>query len=147
MQFKQLHPNFQLPTQGSEAAGGYDLYMPEAGVVKEYDCDYPDTTHTMVDLGFAAAVPEGFVALILPRSGAGAKFGFELRNTCGVIDADYRGPWKVAVAQVEGNELSWSAGERLFQFIVVPAHTIKPVLVGELPVTNRGAGGFGSTGQ
>lgn len=147
MQFKQLHPNFQLPTQGSEAAGGYDLYMPEAGVVKEYNVDYPDTTHTMVDLGFAAAVPLGYVAIIAPRSGAGAKFGAELRNTIGIIDADFRGSWKVAVAQVEGNELSWSAGERLFQFVIVPAHTIKPVLVDELPDSVRGAGGFGSTGQ
>lgn len=140
MQFKQLHPNFQLPTRGTALAGGYDLYMPEAGKIEEHQ------THKMVGLGFSAAVPVGFVALILPRSGAGAKHGVQLRNTCGVIDSDYRGEWMVAVGQREGEELTWTKGERLFQYVLVPAAQFDPVLVDELPATNRGEGGFGSTG-
>lgn len=145
MQFKQLHPNFQLPTKGSEVAGGYDLYMPESGSVQER-VNWASPAHKMVGLGFAAAVPVGYVALILPRSGAGSKQGAGLRNTAGVIDADYRGEWMVAVTQKEGRELRWAEGERLFQYILVPVGTSEPELVADLPETNRGTGGFGSTG-
>lgn len=145
MQFKQLHPNFQLPTKGSYSAGGYDLYMPEAGHIKEAADD--GTNHKLIGLGFAAAVPSGYVALILPRSGAGAKHGIELRNTCGVIDADYRGQWMVSVKTKEGNDFGWAAGERLFQYILVPAGISEPVLVEELTETARDVGGFGSTGK
>jgi dUTP pyrophosphatase len=146
MQFKKLHPNFELPVRGSATAAGYDLFMPEAGHVKERTHDLA-THHEMVGLGFSAFVPLGFVALILPRSGAGAKYGLELRNTCGVIDSDYRGEWMVAIKTKEGHEFGWSAGERLFQFLLVPAGNFTPVLVDELPTTERGTGSFGSTGQ
>lgn len=143
MQFKRLHPDFVLPTKGSEAAGGWDLTMPTAGRIHRSE---HGQTHTLVKLGFAAKVPDGHVALILPRSGAGAKFGVELRNTVGVIDADYTGEWMVAAKQKEGQEVDWSAGDRLFQFIVVPVATVQPEEVDELPSTTRGDGGFGSTG-
>lgn len=143
MQFKRIHPDFVLPTKGSEAAGGWDLTMPTAGRIHRAE---QNTTHTVVGLGFAAKVPDGHVALILPRSGAGAKFGIELRNTVGVIDADYTGEWMVAAKQKEGQEVDWAAGDRLFQFLVVPVATIEPEEVDELPNTVRGAGGFGSTG-
>ena len=146
MQFKALHPNFQLPTKGSHSAGGYDLYMPEAGHVREKPSELSEH-HRLVGLGFAAEVPAGYVALILPRSGAGAKHGIELRNTCGVIDADYRGEWMVAVKTKEGHEFGWAAGERLLQFILVPVATITPVLVNELTETARDTGGLGSTGK
>lgn len=141
MQFKRLHPNFQLPTRGTALAGGYDLYMPEAGHLEA------NATHRMVGLGFAAAVPVGFVAVILPRSGAGAKHGVSLRNTAGIIDSDYRGEWMVAVEQREGEYMHWAADERLYQYVLVPAAQFDPVLVDELPSTDRGQGGFGSTGE
>lgn len=144
MQFKALRPAFTketLPQRSSTLAGGYDLFMVEAGALLHRN------THTIVKLGFAAAVPDGYVALILPRSGAGAKQGVELRNTVGVIDADYRGEWMVAVSQRELGELSWAKGERLFQFILVPVGSPELELVEELPSTERGAGGFGSTGE
>jgi dUTP pyrophosphatase len=145
MQFKKLHPNFQLPVRSSSLAGGYDLFMPTDG---RYD-GYTDSgdTHSMVGLGFSAAVPVGFVALILPRSGAGAKRGVELRNTVGVIDSDYRGEWMVAVTQKEGDPVDWEAGDRLYQYLLVPVAQFDPVLVEDLPGTDRGEGGFGSTGN
>lgn len=144
MQIKQLHPNFQMPTRGTEHAGAYDLYMPTAGIVNLHDVP---STGLLVGLGFAAAVPVGFVALILPRSGAGAKHGVQLRNTVGVIDSDYRGEWMVKITQQEQTEFGWAEGERLFQYILVPVATYDPVLTEELPTTARGEGGFGSTGQ
>jgi len=142
LNIKKLHPNFKMPTRGTEHAGGYDLYMPEAGVLM------PGATYgQMVPLGFAAEIPVGFVALLLPRSGAGAKHGVSLNNTVGVIDADYRGEWMACLRVKNGVPHRWEAGERLLQFILVPVGTTELNLVEELGTTNRGEGGFGSTNQ
>ena len=142
MNIKKLHPNFKMPTRGTEHAGGYDIYMPEAGVLM------PGATYgQMVPLGFAAEIPVGFVALILPRSGAGAKHGVSLNNTVGVIDADYRGEWMACLRMKNGTAHRWEAGERLLQFVLVPVHTPELVMVEELGTTARGEGGFGSTNQ
>lgn len=142
MNIKKLHPNFKMPTRGTEHAGGYDLYMPEAGVLM------PGATYgQMVPLGFAAEIPVGFVALLLPRSGAGAKHGVSLNNTVGVIDADYRGEWMACLRMKNGLPHRWEAGERLLQFILVPVGITELNLVEELGTTDRGEGGFGSTNQ
>lgn len=141
MQFKALHPGFKLPQRSSVLAGGYDLFMPQGGTLLHRN------KVEFVKLGFAAAVPDGYVALILPRSGAGAKQGVELRNTVGVIDADYRGEWIVAVSQRESEQLTWLTHDRLFQFILVPVGSPELELVEELAETKRGEGGFGSTGE
>lgn len=141
MKFKQLHPNIILPTKGSEAAGGYDIYMP-------YDTVLAKNSKKLIGLGFKAAVPQGYVAMILPRSGAGAKHGVELVNTCGVIDADYRGEWMAMLTLKPGHEpLEVTEGDRLLQFVLVPALSVTPEWVDELDDTERGEGGFGSSGK
>ena len=139
MQIKALHDAFIMPTKGTEQAGAFDIYMPTAGVA--------NGETTLHGLGFAAAVPDGHVALILPRSSTGAKFGLELNNTCGVIDSDYRGEWKAAIRTKSGRVYSWEAGERLLQFVIVPVAQVTLQLVDELSATVRGSGGFGSTGS
>ena len=139
MLIKSLHPSFIMPTKGTDNAGAFDIYMPEDGVATG--------TSTLFGLGFAAAVPEGYVALLLPRSSTGAKFGLELNNTCGVIDADYRGEWKAAIRTKSGIPHTWNAGDRLIQFIVVPAPNITLVQTDSLDATARGEGGFGSSGK
>lgn len=101
----------------------------------------------MVPLGFAAEVPVGHVALLLPRSGAGAKHGLALNNTVGVIDADYRGEWKACLRVKNTLPLSWEAGERLLQFVIVPVTTPELQVVESLETTERGEGGFGSTNK
>ena len=101
----------------------------------------------MVGLGFAAAVPPGHVALLLPRSSSGAKFGLELNNTCGVIDSDYRGEWKAKLRTKDGSIYSWAKDERVLQFLVVPVPVIVLEEVSTLDETVRGTGGFGSSGQ
>ena len=141
MYFEALHPDFQLPTRGSEYAGGLDLYMPEPGSVGQHGLP------TKVRLGFAAAVPIGHVALLLPRSGVGSKNGLELNNTCGVIDSDYRGEWIAALRTKDGAYFKWSAGDRVLQMLVVPVASVTPELVDSLDATERGVGGFGSTGS
>lgn len=142
MNIKKLHPNFKMPTRGTDHAGGFDIYMPEKGSMM------PGASYgQMVPLGFAAEVPVGYVALLLPRSGAGAKHGVSLNNTVGVIDADYRGEWMACLRLKNGTPHRWEAGERLLQFILVPVNTPELKLVEELDSTARGEGGFGSTNQ
>jgi dUTP pyrophosphatase len=142
LNIKPLHPNFTMPTRGTEHAGGYDLYMPEPGLLM------PEVTYgQMVPLGFAAEVPVGYVALLLPRSGAGAKHGVSLNNTVGVIDSDYRGEWMGCLRLKNNRPYRWSAGDRLLQFILVPVHTPELIQVTELGSTLRGEGGFGSTNK
>lgn len=101
----------------------------------------------MVKLGFAAAIPPGYVGLLFPRSGVGAKHGVELNNTCGVIDADYRGEWMASIRTKSGNTFTWQAGERVIQCVVVPVLDLQLVQVDDLDDTSRGQGGFGSTGK
>lgn len=139
MLIKSLHPSFIMPTKGTDNAGAFDIYMPEDGVATG--------TSTLFGLGFAAAIPKGYAALLLPRSSTGAKFGLELNNTCGVIDSDYRGEWKAAIRTKSGLVHSWEAGERLLQFVVVPVAEVTLQLVNSLDNTQRGTGGFGSTGN
>lgn len=136
MRIKALHPNFLIPTKGTDGAGAYDLYMPEAGF-----------SHELVGLGFSAEVPKGYAALILPRSSAGVKLGVELKNTCGVIDSDYRGEWKAAIQTKSEDVIHWNAGDRLLQFLIVPVADVTLELVDELDSTERGSGGFGSSGK
>ena len=128
-----------MPTKGSEQAGAFDVYMPEGGVAYE--------TEKLFGLGFATEIPEGHVALLLPRSSTGAKFGLELNNTCGVIDADYRGEWKACLRTKSGQSLTWAKGDRILQFLVVPVANVQLQLVDSVEKTARGAGGFGSSGQ
>lgn len=139
MQIKSIHPALIMPSKGSEWAAAFDIYMPESGIA--------DGISQLIGLGFAAAVPAGHVALLLPRSSTGAKFGLELNNTCGVIDADYRGEWKAALRTKSGEPLLWAAGERLLQFLVVPIAQVTLELVESLDETDRGTGGFGSSGR
>jgi len=139
LEIKQLNPNFTMPRRGSDTAGGYDIFMPEGGMA------LPNQP-TKVKLGFAAAVPEGYVALLLPRSGVGAKAGVRLRNTCGVIDSDYRGEW-MGVISTDREPFRWEKGDRVLQMVLVPVGTPELQLVEELTETNRGEGGFGSTGE
>ena len=139
MEIQSLHQAFIMPTKASDKAGAFDIFMPEDGMA--------NNASLMVGLGFAAAVPEGHVGLLLPRSSAGAKHGVELNNTCGVIDSDYRGEWKAAMRTKSGEPFTWKAGDRVLQFLVVPIASVELTQVETLNETKRGAGGFGSTGQ
>lgn len=140
MLIKPLHPNFIMPTKGTQLAGAFDIYMPEAG-------SFPWDSKVKVGLGFAAEVPVGHVALILPRSGEGSKYGLELNNTCGVIDSDYRGEWIVSLRTKNGESYSWEKGQRCLQFLIVPVANVTLEITDNLSSTERGTGGFGSTGK
>lgn len=140
MNIQALHSDFIIPTLGTRDSGAFDLYMPEAGRIPEMNI-----TPVRVPLGFASEVPKGYVALILPRSGAGSKHGVELQNTAGVIDADYRGQWFAFLNTKTGDEFTWEKGSRVLQFALVPVLTPELTLVDSVSSTDRGQGGFGST--
>ena len=139
MKIKKLHTGFIMPTKGSVNAGAFDVYMPEAGSIHAFAQPFK--------LGFSAEVPVGHVALIFPRSSTGAKFGVELNNTCGIIDSDYRGEWVAYLRTKMGVQHAWKAGERVLQFMIVPVADVTLELVDELDTTERGSGGFGSSGK
>lgn len=140
MKIKAENPGFIMPHRAL-ASGGYDIFMPEDG---EYIPGNKGVGH-LQPLGFSAAVPEGHIAVLLPRSGEGVKRLTELGNTCGIIDSDYRGEWKAAIRTKDGTPISWSAGDRLLQFIIHKIETPDLILVNELDDTERGKGGFGHT--
>lgn len=142
MNIKPLHFNFKMPEKSTAGAGAFDLFMPEPGQLFPYE-----DQAVFVGLGFAAEVPLNHVALLLPRSGVGAKKGLELNNTCGVIDSDYRGEWKVAMRVKNNESVIWQAGDRLFQMLVVPVASVSLTQVDELRYSARGEGGFGHTGS
>ncbi len=100
----------------------------------------------LIPCGFAMALPEGFVAVLAPRSGLGHKHGIVLGNLIGVVDADYRGP--VMVSAWNRGDLPYTIKpmERIAQMMIVPVARVEWEIVVDLPVTVRGDGGFGSTG-
>jgi dUTP pyrophosphatase len=138
MNFKPLHPNFKAPIKATKDSAAFDIYMPTSGIVFG--------KVELIPLGFAAAIPKGYVGLLLPRSGVGAKHGLELNNTCGVIDADYRGEWKAAMRTKSGESFQWLEGDRVLQCLVVPALSVDINIVEELDDTDRADGGFGHSG-
>lgn len=140
MRIKQIHPNFKMPIKSTQGAGAFDIFMPESGSVFG---DIP----TPVPLGFAAKVPDGHVALIFPRSGVGTKHGLELNNTCGIIDSDYLGEWKAFLRTKSGEHFSWNSKERVLQFLIVPVANVSIEITDNLGETERGEGGFGSSGK
>lgn len=141
MEIIKLHPDLLEPKRGTDGAAGYDLFMPTAG-------DNTGPVTNLIGLGFAAKVPVGHVALILPRSSSGVKQGIRLGNTVGVIDSDYEGEWKVNLRTAPGAIVQWEAGDRLFQFVVVPVVTPELQFVEKFSTSSeRGEGGFGSTNK
>ncbi|MEY3310439.1 MAG: hypothetical protein RL107_575 [Actinomycetota bacterium] len=101
----------------------------------------------LIPTGISIALPDGFVAFVLPRSGLAAKHGVGLVNSPGTIDAGYRGEISVVLINTDLTEaFAVSAGDRIGQLVIQPVTRARFVTVTELPGTARGTGGFGSTG-
>ena len=101
----------------------------------------------LVPTGLQMALPSGYEAQIRPRSGLALKHGVTLLNTPGTIDADYRGEVKVLVVNLGEESCEISRGDRIAQMVIAPVIKADIVETGELPGTDRGDGGFGSTGS
>lgn len=140
MKIQLIHENAQLPARSTEHAAGFDLFMPTSGTIAAGQV-------SKVGLGFASEIPEGWVALLVPRSSVGFKRGLEVNNTVGIIDADYRGEWFAALRTKDGFPFEWQVGERLLQAVLVPRYMGVVEQVESVAVTDRGTGGLGSTGS
>ena len=145
MKIMPLVKEFIKPEYKTEYSAGMDIYLQEdAALVIGAD--------NIIHLGFAAEVPEGYAAILLPRSSAGMK-GISLRNTAGVIDSDYRGEWiaHIVIDQNQDNALldewHYKRGDRIIQCLIVPVKKVDIELTESISVTSRGNGGFGSTGK
>lgn len=139
---KKLHPNAILPTYGSAHAAGADLYACiESPVTIE-----PGEIF-WVPTGIALEVPEGCAGLIYARSSMGAKRGLAPANKVGVVDSDYRGEIRVVLLNHSKLPQIIEPGERVAQFVITPVLTPQYELVDDLTNTDRGTGGFGSTGK
>lgn len=101
----------------------------------------------LLPTGFAMAVPQGFAAFIFARSGLGIKHGIAPANCVGVIDSDYRGEVCVGLHNYSNEEYTVAPGERVAQMAIMPVAAASFVAAEELDETDRGAGGFGSTGK
>lgn len=102
----------------------------------------------MVPTGLAVAIPDGHAGLVLPRSGLASKHGLTLANAPGLIDTGYRGELIVAVVNLDRTEaVTITKGERIAQLVIVALPSVVPGWVDALPDSDRGAGGFGSTGR
>ena len=142
VRIKKVHPNAIIPTYGSAEAAGADLY---ACVEKPVEI-HPGHT-VFVPTGLAMEIPKGCAGLIYARSSMGTKRGLAPANKVGVIDSDYRGQVMVALHNHGREVQTISYGERIAQLLITPVYTPGFQEVEELDDTQRGSGGFGSTGR
>ncbi len=140
--FKKLNAGAVVPSYGSEFAAGADLYACLDG-----DLEIQPHTTAVIPTGIALELPVGYAGLIYARSGLATKKGLAPANKVGVVDCDYRGEVKVALHNHSQIPQTVSAGERIAQLVIAPYVTAQFVLSDELSSTERGAGGFGSTGS
>jgi len=142
IQTKKLRPNATLPTYGSEFAAGADLYAClDAPVIIE-----PRQT-VMIPTGFAFAIPVGLAGFIYARSSLGSKRGLAPANKVGIIDSDYRGEVMVALHNHGTEAQTIAPNERIAQMVIAPYIAAQFEVSEELPDSERGMGGFGSTGK
>ena len=141
--FKKLNEHAIVPTNGSKQAAGHDLYACIDGVVLVI----PAGQTVMIRTGIAVAIPEGYFGAIYARSGLATKSGLRPANCVGVVDSDYRGEVMVALHNDSDQIRHVENGERIAQLVVTPYLPIDLYEVDELDETERGSGGFGSTGK
>jgi dUTP pyrophosphatase len=129
-----------LPSYASAGAAGLDVVAAE-------NVTLPPGGRHAVATGFALAIPEGFEVQVRPRSGLALKHGVTCLNTPGTIDSDYRGEVKVILANLGSEPFEVRRGERIAQLVPAPVLIARFEEVEELESTERGSGGFGSTGR
>ena len=141
--FKRVDNNdlAKVPTRGSEYAAGYDLYAATDSAI-----EIPAHTTVKIGTGLAIELPQGTFGAIFARSGLATKKGLAPANKVGVIDSDYRGEVIVALHNHTDQTQTIDAGERIAQIVVMPYVPVRWIESDYLNDTERGEGGFGSTG-
>lgn len=139
---KKLKENAVLPVRGSTFAAGYDLCACE-----EQEVTIPPHETVKIGTGISAAIPAGWFGAVFARSGLASKEGLRPANCVGVVDSDYRGEIIVAVHNDSSEERCITQGERIAQLVILPFLETEFEWTEALPETERGEGGFGSTGK
>ena len=140
LRVRRLDPAARLPTRAYGGDAGLDLYALERA-------ELSPGQRTSVRTGIALEIPDGHAGLVLPRSGLAARHGIALVNAPGLIDAGYRGEVKVLLLNTDpAVPFSIEAGERVAQLVVTRVELPEVAEVEELALSERGAGGFGSSG-
>ena len=140
--FRRMRPDAVIPRYMTAHAAGLDL------------CAAIDTPIAMapgervaISTGLAMAIPEGFEGQVRPRSGLAREHGVTVVNAPGTIDADFRGVVHVLLVNLGAQPFTVKPGERIAQLVIAPVVQAELAEVDELPATERGTGGFGSTGR
>ena len=137
----KLDPSAIIPTQANPQDAGFDLYSIEEKKLAPFE-------RAAVRTGLAIALPEGTVGLVHPRSGLALKQGLAVLNSPGTIDAGYRGEIKIILINLDSKStISISPGDRIAQLVIQEFKTVEFQLVSELATSDRGSGGFGSSGR
>ncbi len=136
---KKLHERAIVPQYKTPGAAGFDIHALHGGSVQA-------GWRATVDTGLAFEIPEGFEVQIRPRSGLADKHGITVLNSPGTIDSDYRGEVRVMLINNGFTRFTWEPGERIAQGVLAPVIQGTFHVKEELSETERGAGGFGSTG-
>ena len=141
LRVQRLDPAAQLPTHAHDGDAGFDLYSVEA-------LELAPGERASVRTGIAIEVSKGHAALVLPRSGTAVKHGISIVNAPGLIDSGYRGEVRVLLINTDRTEpFSVAVGDRIAQLVLVRVETPPVEDVGSLTESERGEGGFGSSGR
>ena len=137
---KRIDPDVELPSYAYEGDAGLDLRANESVVLKPFE-------RRLISTGIAIAIPEGYAGFVQPRSGMALKRGLSMANTPGLIDSHYRGELKVVAINLDPEkDIVIERGERIAQLVIQQVPVVTLFEVSELDDTDRGAGGFGSSG-
>ena len=137
---KRLDPELPLPSYAHPGDAGADLHS-------AVDLTLDPGERALVPTGIAMALPEGYVALVHPRSGLAAKHGISIVNAPGTIDAGYRGEVKVCLVNTDRDQpFAVRRGDRIAQLVIQRVERVRFVEATQLPGSHRGDGGFGSSG-
>ena len=135
----RLDPSIELPSYAREGDAGLDLRA-------AHDATLEPSSRGLVGTGLAVAIPPGYAGLVLPRSGLALSQGVTVLNAPGLVDAGYRGELKVLLVNHGDKPVPVRRGDRIAQLVIQRVERAELIEVNELPTSERGAGGFGSTG-
>ena len=141
VKFKKMFEDVILPTYVTEGSAGMDLraYIEEDVILLPKE-------RMMISTGLQMALPEGYEAQIRPRSGMAIKHGITVINSPATIDSDYRGEIKVCLVNLSNEEFVITHGMRIAQMVIAEYAILEAIITDDLDETDRGEGGFGSTG-
>ncbi|OIP75137.1 MAG: deoxyuridine 5'-triphosphate nucleotidohydrolase [Oscillatoriales cyanobacterium CG2_30_44_21] len=138
IKFQKLHPDAQVPSYAHDGDAGADIYTVSEVILQPFD-------RAAIATGLAVDVPNGYEIQVRPKSGLALKHGITVLNSPGTVDAGYRGEIQVIMINLGKEAYTFAKGQKIAQLVLKPV-TKADYIEGELGTSDRGTGGFGSTG-